>query len=302
MIKYAGVPQLGDYVMILDDISKVYRVDKIEMAIDEPIWCYLSGGSRKWSSDELTRVKPTWNIGELVRYKGRVYKVQNVTVRNYRFVYTLDDKDWVAEKDLEAANNIRHMFRPDDWISVNKYCTEEQFRGMKGRINVISRLGVSCFLRGMGPQAYDIPWEAIDVEEKKVELYNAELICVESNDGAWEVGDLAIVRDNEMYFMYKDTGKKLLVAENVDCLDAVNKFFPRVTFAEIKETIGDKACWNGKFYVVDATAGTSLKAGNVYVVREGILNVGGYSFTQRFTSFEEIQERFDYATLIEVKE
>lgn len=302
MIKYAGAPQLGDYVMVLDDISKVYQVDKIEMAIDEPIWCYLSGSTGRWSSEHLTRVKPNWNVGELVRYKGKVYKVQNVTVKNYKFVYTLDDKDWVAEKDLEYVDNIRHMFRPNDWISINRYCTDERFRGMKGRINVISRLGVNCSLRGMGPQAYDIPWEAIDVEEAKIEPYNAELICIKSNDGAWEVGDLAIVRNNEMYFVYKDTGKKLLVAEDVYCLDDVNKFFPRVTFAEIKETIGDKACWNGKFYVVDATAGSPVKVGNMYVVKEGILNVGGYFFTQIFTSFEEIQKRFDYATLIEVKE
>lgn len=301
MIRYAGTPQLGDYVIVNDKPEDIRVVTTIVMNVDTAIKYSLDDMIIGFEQEDLTRVKPDWNVGELVRYKGKVYKVQNVTVRNYKFVYTLDDKDWVAEKDLEHVNDIRHSFRSDDWINVNKYCIYEQFRGMKGKINVISHLGANCFLRGIGPQSYDIPWEAIDVVEEKVKPYNAELICIKSNDCAWEVGDLAIVKDNEMYFI-ENIGKKLIVAENVGCLDAVNKFFPRVTFAEIKETIGDKEGWSGKFYVVDTTADSPLKVGNVYIVKKGVLNIDGRLYLQIFTSFKEIQKQFPYMTLIKVKE
>ena len=302
MIKYAGAPQLGDYVVINDRPESVRMVTTIVMNVNTSVKYSLDDMIISFEQDDLTRVKPTWNIGELVRYKGRVHQILIIEVKNYKFVYSLDNiGQWIAEDELEYVNDVKKSVSHGSRIKVNKYCLHDNLRGREGKIDIIELLGADCLLDSYPGLCY-LRWEAIDIVEEKVKPYNAELICIESNDCAWEVGDLAIVKDNEMYFVEKDTGKKLCVAINVNCLDAVNKFFPRVTFAEIKETIGDKAGWNGKFYVVDATAGTSLKVGNVYVVREGILNVGGYSFTQRFTSFKEIQEKFDYVDLIEVKE
>ena len=302
MIKYAGAPQLGDYVMVLDDINNVYQVDKIEMAVDEPIWCYLSGSTGRWNSECLTRVQPEWNVGELVRYNGRVHQILIIEVKNYKFVYSLDNiSKWIAEKDLEYVDNIRHLLRPNNWFSINKYCVDERFRGMKGRINVIGYLGADCSLRGIGPESYYIPWEAIDVEEKKVEPYNAELICVYGG-GDWKAGELAKVINNHMVYVSGSNCMNNVFTQEVHNLNDVNKLSTIACFEEIKETIGDKRGWNGKFYVVDSDVEMPLKVGNVYVVKEGILNVGAYSFTQIFTSFEEIQKRFDYATLIEVKE
>lgn len=303
MIKYAGAPQLGDYVIINDSGSYgnyVRLVTSVIANIDQSITYHLDNGEADWRIKELTRVKPYWNVGELVRYKGRVHQILIIEVKDYKFVYSLEDiNQWISEDELEEVNHIRYSLRSDDWISVNKYCTDEQFRGMKGRINIISHLGADCFLRGIDPQSYDIPWEAIDVIEEKVEPYNAKLICVKSK-GEWKEGELAEVIDGVLY--YQCNGMRCKYPGRFYTIEDVNSSLNTIRFAEIKETIGDKAGWNGKFYVIDATAGSPVKVGNMYIVKEGILNVGGYSFTQRFTSFKEIQERFDYATLIEVKE
>ena len=297
MIKYAGAPQLGDYVIINDDDNNYVRlVTSVIENINQPTTYHLGNGAADWPIEELTRVKPYWNVGELVRYKGRVHQILTIEVKNYKFVYSLEDiGQWIAEDELEEVNS-RYLFHPDDWISINKYCTNEQFRGMKGRINAISHLGANCFLSGIGLQSYDILWEAIDI----IEPYNAELICVKG-EGAWKEGELAKVIDNHFYFIDR-TGSMCCDEEKVYNLNDVNNLFNTVRFAEIKETIGDKAGWNGKFYVVDTTADSALKVGNVYVVKDGILNSGAYSFMHIFTSFEEIQKRFSYLTLIEVKE
>ncbi len=302
MIRYAGALQLGDYVAINDDNNNYVRlVTSIIANIGQPITYHLDNGVANWGIDELTRVKPEWNIGELVRYKGRVHQIFIIEVKNYKFVYSLDNiGQWIAEDELEHVDDIRHSLCSDDWISVNKYCIYEQFRGMKGRINVISHLGVNCSFCGIGPQSYDIAWEAIDVEEKKVEPYNAELICVHASE-EWGVGEVVEIENGTLY--YRSNGMIHRYPYNkFNNIEDVNKSFTAARFAEIKETIGDKEGWSGKFYVVEATADGPLKVGNVYIVKKGILNIGGYTDAWIFTSFEDIQKRFPYLTLIEVKE
>jgi hypothetical protein len=301
MIKYAGVPQLGDYVIINDDDNDYVRlVTSVIENINQPITYHLGYGAADWPIEELTRVKSNWIVGELVRYNGKVYKVKDIKLNTGKFVYTIDNQV-VPEDKLEYPNDISQRFKYGMKVKVNDFVEEDmwRWRGVLGTIDFFT-CAIIHFIPDCGYNACSMNWEAIDIVEEKVEPYNAELICVKG-EGAWKEGELAKVIDNHFYFIDR-TGSMCCDEEKVYNLNDVNDLFSTVRFAEIKETIGDKPGWNGKFYVVDTTANGALEVGNVYTVKDGILNDGGYNYVHIFTSFEEIQKRFSYLTLIEVKE